>query len=363
MSKISGVVIAGGKSSRMGRDKAFIRYGDKFLIEYSLKLLQEYCDEIFISAGDDHERFLHLGFTIVLDEHKGIGPIAGIHAALKKARNPYLLVLPCDTPFLQCSTIFSITRFAPLHKAVYAELESKAEPLIACYSKDLLLPIEQMIREENYKLQNLIDRDKTKAIPFHQKDQFRNLNRPGDLEEVSPMREKFPKLILVAGNGRNVGKTYFSSRVIESLKYYGPISAIKISPHFHSEQQGELIHESKNCRIFRETVYNSKDSSLLLKAGAEQSFFVMSKDDGLSEVISFFKEILENEMVVCESGGLINYTDPGLFFFLKKPEQEIVKPYLTHFDPVIVNNTLKELDLNPRQIKWSSDHYCLKETE
>ena len=101
--KISGILLAGGKSKRMGEDKAFIKYRKKELFRYPLEILEYFCDEIIISSSNPS--FNNTGYLICPDEVPGLGPIGGINTCLKKTKNEYSIVLSCDTPLLDHPTI------------------------------------------------------------------------------------------------------------------------------------------------------------------------------------------------------------------------------------------------------------------
>ena len=106
--RITGIILAGGKSKRMGRDKAFLPYHGKDLIEYSISLMQSICDEVIISANDaDYDKF---GLRVVRDNYPHIGPIGGLEASLTYSKTRHNLVIPCDTPFLTLSVYYEILK-------------------------------------------------------------------------------------------------------------------------------------------------------------------------------------------------------------------------------------------------------------
>src|ERR1039457_1555123 len=98
---ISGYVLAGGHSSRMGRDKALIELAGKPLIEHAVTKLRRVCTEVHILAGAEGE---HAGLAqyapLVHDPHPGCGPVGGFEAALTQSNFEWNLFLPVDMPFL-----------------------------------------------------------------------------------------------------------------------------------------------------------------------------------------------------------------------------------------------------------------------
>lgn len=131
-----------------------------------------------------------------------------------------------------------------------------------------------------------------------------------------------PSLLIIAGTGRNSGKTTLACQIIRKFSPYQSIVAIKITPHFHENPgNGRVIVNKTNIFIAEEMdATTGKDSSRLLEAGAVQSYYVMTTDEYLEEA---FNEILTripaNSMVVCESGGLRHLIRPGLFFMMLHP--------------------------------------------
>jgi len=97
---ISGVVLAGGRGRRMGgQDKGWVSYRGRPLVEWTIERLAPQVDELFISANRNLDRYAALGHPVLRDPLPDYpGPLAGILAALRRARHPLLLVVPCDTP-------------------------------------------------------------------------------------------------------------------------------------------------------------------------------------------------------------------------------------------------------------------------
>jgi molybdopterin-guanine dinucleotide biosynthesis protein A len=92
-----GLLLCGGRSTRMGRDKALLVLGGEKLVERSIHVLDEVADEVWLACGST-PRHLDLGRRLVLDEIEGAGPLAGLAAALREVENGWLCVLACDMP-------------------------------------------------------------------------------------------------------------------------------------------------------------------------------------------------------------------------------------------------------------------------
>lgn len=133
-----------------------------------------------------------------------------------------------------------------------------------------------------------------------------------------------PNILLVAGTGRNIGKTVLASRILAQLaKNHEPVG-VKISPHFHLlEEKQEYIYQSENFVIIEEKNITKKDSSRMLQAGAARVFYVQCKKDGLDDALEHLLPLLNpDQPVVVESGGLYNLVEPGLLIYIAGNEMK-----------------------------------------
>ncbi len=154
-----------------------------------------------------------------------------------------------------------------------------------------------------------------------------------------------PQLLLAGGTGRNVGKTEFTCRLIAKIAAAQKIYALKISAMFPDEQIFHGNHEQSlsGLHIFEEHRQDSsKDTSRMLRAGAERVFYLQSEG---SRILKGFNKIMENvpagAPVVCESNTLSDYVRPGLFIMVTSPESAIkerAKVQLAKADLVIVSD-------------------------
>ena len=167
-----------------------------------------------------------------------------------------------------------------------------------------------------------------------------------------------PQLLIIAGTGRNSGKTTLACQIIRKFSPDQSIVAIKITPHFHENPgYGRVIVNKPNIYIAKETDTTSKkDSSLMLEAGAVQSYFVMTTDEYLEEAFSeILTRIAPDTMVVCESGGLRHLIQPGLFLLMQRPENSGLKPdtakLLSLADRIVtIDGSKFDLDINSIEI-------------
>ena len=129
----SAVILAGGKSSRMGRDKAWLEFDGRALIARQVELLRQLpLSEVFISASAEGD-FAQFGCPLVRDSFPGQGPLAGIEAAMRVMSSPLLLVMAVDMPRMTATTLRWLLKNAVPENGVVPRLGGQLEPLAAIY--------------------------------------------------------------------------------------------------------------------------------------------------------------------------------------------------------------------------------------
>jgi len=102
MRDITGLVLAGGQGRRMGGvDKGLVRLRGRPMVSWVIERCSPQVGELFINANQNLERYREFGYPVVSDEIRDFaGPLAGLHAGMKAAHHPFVLMVPCDSPFL-----------------------------------------------------------------------------------------------------------------------------------------------------------------------------------------------------------------------------------------------------------------------
>ncbi|GAB4325231.1 MAG: hypothetical protein Kow00127_17970 [Bacteroidales bacterium] len=131
-----------------------------------------------------------------------------------------------------------------------------------------------------------------------------------------------PLLLIVAGTGRNAGKTTIACSLIRRFAHETGIIALKISPHHHqSVESADPVKKGNHWRLFREADASAgKDSSRFLQAGAMESYYLEATDDGLAEAYPIFRSLAGSNPVICESPALRYFVTPGLMILADRPE-------------------------------------------
>jgi hypothetical protein len=180
---------------------------------------------------------------------------------------------------------------------------------------------------------------------------------------------KLPRLLLIAGTGRNAGKTTLACKIIQKFSAMRPIVALKISQHKHNtEPGGKIIANSKGLYIEEETnAGTGKDSSRMLAAGAERSFFIISSGEKHLHAIHQIMEITEKDsMLICESGGLRKWVEPGLLILVSSigqtgekqafPEMIKYEHILFRFDGIGFGSEFSRIAIGDSSWKILNDH-------
>ena len=184
--KITGIVLSGGKSSRMGTEKGLVKWRGKALIEYSLDALQKVCDQIIISSNKDCYSYLDL--PVVKDEIENCGPMGGIYSCMKAYPSDIYVVVSCDVPNVS-SALFSdlIANLDQNDVIIPVDEKGKKQPLAAVYRYESFPQIEKELLNGRYKMMKLLDLMHTKAflispdLPYYSNKLLSNANTPDDI--------------------------------------------------------------------------------------------------------------------------------------------------------------------------------------
>lgn len=190
---MTGILLAGGQSKRMGTDKAFLLYRHKQLFEYPLAILTAFCDEILISSSDP--RFKSTGYLVIPDAFPGKGPMAGLFTCLSRAKSSRSLVLGCDLPLMDPAFIhLLIDRSMEFPITIGTNRQGKPEPMAGIYEKEIMRTLESLLMEGKNKLQDLFAMTRAQYIHpekegFDPDRMYININKPEDLIKLQNIPE------------------------------------------------------------------------------------------------------------------------------------------------------------------------------
>jgi len=195
---VTGIILAGGKNSRLpGEKKTFRKVGEMMILESIYKVFSRLFKEVIIVVNDPKD-FVGWDMTIVTDIIPSKCALAGLHAGLFYAFYPYAYVTACDTPFIRPSVIEHIVgRIEKGYDVIVPRTDDGLETLSAAYSKDCIPLIEACLGKNIYMIKRFFRPGKVKEIPIHELKpldpdlQFIfNVNTPEDLEKARIMAGK-----------------------------------------------------------------------------------------------------------------------------------------------------------------------------
>lgn len=183
---ISGIVLAGGRGSRMGGvDKGWVDFLGKPMIGHVIQRLKPQVDEILINANRELERYSALGYPVITDEIEGFaGPLAGLHKGMSMARHPYVITVPCDSPLLPLNLVGRlmnglIERDADLAVAKTGE---QAHPVFCLCRRALLPHLDRFLKDGGRKIDAWYSTLEVIEVAFNENPQgFANVNTPEEL--------------------------------------------------------------------------------------------------------------------------------------------------------------------------------------
>jgi len=183
--EIAGVVLAGGKGKRMGRDKAFLTLKGKFFIMYSIEKLKKIFDEVIV-ISDEMKKFSFLGVKVFPDLIKDAGPIGGIYTALMKIEKDYVFIVPCDMPLFPIQAVKEIIRHSSKDKITIGFSEKDIYPVFGIYPKKFKINLENYILKGGRKVIEFLENiKKIKRVDLSRfKEYLINVNSPSDYKLI-----------------------------------------------------------------------------------------------------------------------------------------------------------------------------------
>lgn len=180
------IILAGGNSIRMGRDKALLPVGGRPMIERVFAQLRPHFEQVIVGA-DDPEKFAFLGVDVVPDEVPGQGPLMGIASTLEAARHDLAVVVACDMPTLDVAFLRTLMRASHGYDCVVPVTpEGHYEPLLAVYKKGALPAIRWALASGRRKIIDFFPHCKVKCVELTNADWLENVNTMKDYEEPRP---------------------------------------------------------------------------------------------------------------------------------------------------------------------------------
>ena len=196
---ITGIILCGGKCSRMQTNKALLKLGDKTVIEIVTAKLKSIFNEVLISANDS-KQYDFLNLPVVYDIFIGKGPLAGIHSALKYSSTKKNFIISCDIPLISIELIKYLINLNSEKSILLPKSNGRIQQLCGIYSKSVIYEIENIFKlsekDKNIKgsVYELLERASIEFIDvdelnFYNKNIFLNMNSPEDYKLIKNIYE------------------------------------------------------------------------------------------------------------------------------------------------------------------------------
>ncbi|MFO7773328.1 MAG: molybdenum cofactor guanylyltransferase [Dehalococcoidia bacterium] len=201
---ITSIILAGGRSLRLGQNKALQAIDGKSLIQWVVDRLSILSTEIIIATahGEEIPCSSTVKITTAADIYVGKGPLGGIHSGLTASSSPRSIVVSCDTPFVSVGLLEYMTQICPAFDIVVPRIQDKIEPLCALYSRKCLAPIQELLEQDERQIRKLFSMVKVKYVEEDEVNSFDpehlsffNINSQADLDrarEIAPTVSQLP---------------------------------------------------------------------------------------------------------------------------------------------------------------------------
>ncbi len=193
---VTSIVLAGGKNTRLGRNKALETIDGKSLIENVVERLKPLTRQLLIVTSRERSNFLAIGNAdILVDLYPDKGPLGGLYTGLLASRSPRSVVVACDMPFLNQALLSYMIQISASFDLVVPRLNNMVEPLHAVYSKDCLAPMERLLKMSRLSLLQLLNLVRVRYVDTKEINRFDpkhlsffNVNTEYDLEKARKLR-------------------------------------------------------------------------------------------------------------------------------------------------------------------------------
>ena len=198
---MTGIVLCGGRSTRMGQDKASLRCGDETLLERAVRVVKEVADEVIVVARPVEDRdtgggnpFFGLPVVLVHDPIADLGPLAGIAAGLSASTTDLNIVIACDMPLIRAAVLRRLLDLRGNADICLAVIDGRASPLCAVYRSSVAVAAQQLLAAGERRVMRLLDQVQTKRVDAAvfrdldpDLDSFLSCNTPEDLRKAEQL--------------------------------------------------------------------------------------------------------------------------------------------------------------------------------
>lgn len=316
------MILAGGKSSRMGEDKAFLTLGERTFLERLIEKGEAYGFTDILAVGVKEFAVRDTLAAAAADIYRGRGPLGGLHAGLAQGRSPAYFVVSCDMPLLDFAVVDALR--AALRGGALAAVPvhaGGAEPLAAIYRAECAPVIEKMLcGEDERRVMRLYDRIDARMVGCEKFSAgFFNVNTP---ESYMAARAKYKNsvrktpVVSIAAAQSGAGKTTFLEKLIPALKKRGlRIGVLKSDGHGFT-----LDHPGKDTWKF------SRAGADAVAIAAPDQYAVMQRTQAKADLERIAEKIEDVDLILIESRA------HGLFPILEIARAGVSESLITKAD-------------------------------
>lgn len=181
MKNVGVIILAGGKSSRMGEDKGLMALFGKSMVAYVLDQAVKISEDIIIVSNNSN--YKKYGYPTFKDLYKEKGPLAGLHTGLVKSKHHKNIVLSCDIPYVKIGLLNFLYNQSEGYDITIAQHEDRMHPLIGIYTKDCIQRFEECLKLDELKITKAFASLNFNIVPADEFDsiEFKNLNSKKDI--------------------------------------------------------------------------------------------------------------------------------------------------------------------------------------
>ncbi len=193
--KVTGIVLCGGQSTRMGRDKASLQFGHETLLARAIRIVGDVADDVIVVTRPDSSIAVPLkGIGLVHDAVADLGPLAGIVAGLSASTTDLNIVIACDMPLIRAAVLQRLLDLRGHADICLAVIDGRASPLCAVYRAGVAGDAQQLLTSGERRVMALLDRVQTNRVDaavFRDLDpdleSFLSCNTPEDLRTAEQL--------------------------------------------------------------------------------------------------------------------------------------------------------------------------------
>lgn len=196
---ITGIILSGGKSTRMGINKSLLKVGNKTIIEIMTDLMKVFFENVILITNDPNE-YKFLDIPLFSDVYSRMGPLAGIHSGLVNTTTENNFIISCDLPLMNYEMIDYLIKFPTTKLITISKAEGFIQQLCGIYSKECLIPADKILKTQMEEESRMTDQKRrgckvlslikeidaeiidAESLPFYNRDLFFNMNKQDDYE-------------------------------------------------------------------------------------------------------------------------------------------------------------------------------------